>query len=151
MRSESSTRFGAPSFPSFRGWRIPNAGHRVAMGGFDIVHQLPVAGWAGQRAGADLQIEVEVEAPRMKRRIELEINGARRHVARLRSRARRGGESNLLFRFRGRAELDPSDFPLSIESRPLRQVRSFETEETAAPYSALRFRLVHFACRREPS
>jgi hypothetical protein len=149
MRRERLSRAIAMPQPSFRGREFRRA-RPAPEGGFATSHELSLAGGAGRTANARLAVEVEVEAPRRARRIELEINGLTRHVARLRFRCLRGRDTALLLRFEGRAGLDRGDLPLRIESRPLRQIRDWESAEDAAPYRALRFRLLGFSVEDSP-
>jgi hypothetical protein len=145
MRREHLSRAVAPRQPTFRGRQFRVVGDAPPGGELATSHELRPAGGT-----ARLRVEVEIEPPRGPRRIELEINGRTRHVARLRFRCLRGRETPLLLRFEGRARLDPDDLPLRIESRPLRQIRDWENTEDAALYRALRFRLLGFSVEDDP-
>ncbi|CCV03730.1 conserved hypothetical protein [Mesorhizobium metallidurans STM 2683] len=89
-----------------------------------------------------LEVAVRISVPPVRRRIEMEINAAGRHVARLRSVviSRTGGERVL--HFRGKVTLDGESQALVLEARPSRQFRQWDDEATVATYGALPFQLL---------
>ena len=89
-----------------------------------------------------LDVTVRIVLPPVRRRIEMEINGAALHVARLRSMviSRAGGERVL--RFRGKVKPDGLGQKLTIEARPSRQFRTWDNAAAVATYGALPFQLI---------
>ena len=86
---------------------------------------------------ADMMLDLMV-----RRCIEMEINAAGRHVARLRSVAiSRAGRERVL-RFRGIVTPDGAWQDLTLEARPSRQFRGWDHETTVATYGALPFQLL---------
>lgn len=89
-----------------------------------------------------LDLVVRIGVPPVRRRIEMEINAASRHVARLRSKAIiRSGKERVLH-FRGKVTLDGARQAFVLEARPARQFREWNDEATVAAYGALPFQLV---------
>ncbi|RWX68656.1 hypothetical protein EN780_08545 [Mesorhizobium sp. M4B.F.Ca.ET.089.01.1.1] len=101
-----------------------------------------IAGPPGAAREMMLDVVVRIAVPPVRRRIEMEINAADRHVARLRSMAisRAGGERTL--RFRGKVKLDQTVQGLVLEARPSRQFRVWDNEQAVATYGALPFQLI---------
>ena len=89
-----------------------------------------------------LDVTVRIAVPPVRRRIEMEINGDGRHVARLRSMviSRAGGQRVL--HFRGKVILDETRQELVLEARPSRQFRTWDDEAAVASYGALPFQLL---------
>ena len=163
LQAKPRTDFGGLAWLS-RGFakqlRLKRKSGRLRQAEPDIVWRgRRVAGWAKTKPspfvlsqaiacpapGGEMMLEVTVRiaVPPVRRRIEMEINGDGRHVARLRSLAisRSGGERVL--RFRGKVTLDrTAGRTLVIEARPSRQFRTWDDETTVATYGALPFQLV---------
>jgi hypothetical protein len=89
-----------------------------------------------------LDVTVRIAVPPVRRRIEMEINAAGRHVARLRSMviSRAGGQRVL--HFSGKVTLDETRQVLVLEARPSRQFRTWDNEAAVASYGALPFQLL---------
>jgi hypothetical protein len=89
-----------------------------------------------------LDVAVRITVPPVRRRIEMEINAAGGHVARLRSIAIiRSGKERVLH-FRGKVALDGTGQALVLEARPSRQFREWDNPATVAAYGALPFQLL---------
>ena len=89
-----------------------------------------------------LDLMVRIAVPPVRRCIEMEINAAGRHVARLRSVAiSRAGRERVL-RFRVIVTPDGAWQDLTLEARPSRQFRGWDNETTVATYGALPFQLL---------
>jgi hypothetical protein len=89
-----------------------------------------------------LDVTVRIAVPPVRRRIEMEINAAGRHIARLRSIAlSRSGRERVLH-FCGKVTLDGTSPALVLEARPSRQFRQWDNEATVATYGALPFQLL---------
>jgi len=106
---------------------------------FTLSQPLPSPETAGEMM---LDVTVRIVLPPVRRRIEMEINGAALHVARLRSMviSRAGGERVL--RFRGKVKPDGLGQKLTIEARPSRQFRTWDNAAAVATYGALPFQLI---------
>ncbi len=89
-----------------------------------------------------LDVTVRIDAPPVRRRIEMELNLGDRHIARLRSTvlSRAGGQKVL--RFHGRLTLEEQNEPLRLEARPSRQFREWTDPDIVATYGALPFQLL---------
>ncbi|MEP6565459.1 MAG: nucleotidyltransferase family protein [Mesorhizobium sp.] len=89
-----------------------------------------------------LDVTVRIAVPPVRRRIEMEINAAGRHVARVRSMviSRAGGQRVL--HFRGKVTLDEARQALVLEARPSRQFRTWDDQAAVASYGALPFQLL---------
>jgi hypothetical protein len=122
-------------------WRGRSAAHKAPASPmpFLLSQAIPYPQTSGDMM---LEVTVRIGVPPVRRRIEMEINAAGRHIARLRSVAisRSGGERVL--HFRGKVTLDDTSETLVLEARPSRQFRQWDNEATVATYGALPFQLL---------
>jgi hypothetical protein len=95
-------------------------------------------------AGKTLRVAllVKIGIPPVRRRIEMEINSEKRHIARLRYRTLRQAEGARLLRFEGTIEPEPGETQVILEARPSRQFREWRDEASVAAYGALPFQLI---------
>ncbi|MCQ2005405.1 nucleotidyltransferase family protein [Rhizobium sp. NRK18] len=140
LRLRSDRRQVASTFPriprgrlAWRGMPSPVEAAADVTTGLSVVNIPAGGGWF------DLVAEIDVEAPAVRRRMELELNSATRHVVRLRARKWRRSEGWLRIRFAGTVWLAPDDGELTLESRPGKFLRQGETGPLADRYRALPF------------
>lgn len=109
--------------------------------------RIALAELTGTPGVAKLRLEVAVEMPGSRRRVEFELNTLRQHVVRLSARSLRRRRGPYVIRFEGRIEL-PSDVgTLWLEARPGRQLRGGEDADEKRHYEALPCQVVQ--CRLE--
>ncbi len=144
MRGERQSRGVSDAQPILRGKparRRPAAIPSSATG-FAAVHSLDLGRDATTATRLSLSLLIEIAVPPLARRIELEINSASRHLARLRYRKLGKSGGSLILRYEGDVRLDPSERIVTIEGRPIRQLRETEGGASQARFGALPFRLL---------
>ncbi|UDL86848.1 hypothetical protein LGH82_16595 [Mesorhizobium sp. PAMC28654] len=120
-------------------WRGRSIRHAAATTPFVFSQAIPQPETTGD---VMLDLVVRIDVPPVRRRIEMEINAASRHVARLRSMAiSRSGKERVLH-FRGKVTLDGARQAFVLEARPARQFREWNDAATVAAYGALPFQLL---------
>lgn len=93
----------------------------------------------------NVRLDLAVEMPGTRRRVEFELNTANGHVARLSARSLRRRRGIYGLRFQGVIDWRPADGPLFLEARPGRQLRGGESTRETAHYQALPCQIV--ACQ----
>ena len=120
-----------------RVWRVPAT--PPATFGLSKKIRLP-EGSAGKELRVALLVKVGI--PPVRRRVEMEINSAERHIARLRYRTFIHADGTRLLRFDGTIRPEPGETLVTLEARPSRQFRDWRDEATVATYGALPFQLL---------
>jgi hypothetical protein len=86
---------------------------------------------------ARIRLDLVLNLPGPRRRIEFELNTREQHIARLRGRSLRRRRGPFIVRFEGEIDLPAGDHELWVEARPGRQLRSGEDEQKTLRYAAL--------------
>jgi hypothetical protein len=94
---------------------------------------------------AHLHAIIEIEPPAVRRRIEFELNGAGRHIGRIRYRHWGRGRHPLVLAVDVPIEIRAGDTAFTLEARPGRLLRHGGRPEQKARYDALPFRCVELA------
>lgn len=102
----------------------------------------PLVDLSGVPGIAQLRLEIVVDMPGRRRRVELELNTHQRHVARLSARSLRRRRGPHVLRFIGPIELPPESGQLWLEARPGRQLRGGEGASETSQYAALPCRVL---------
>ena len=92
-----------------------------------------------------LRAVLHITVPRGRRRVELEINGSRSHVCRIRFRKLTKVRRALRLEIKGIVEVPTGETALILESRPLHCARGFGEASCAASDRAIPFDLVSLA------
>ncbi|MDH4988028.1 nucleotidyltransferase family protein [Aminobacter anthyllidis] len=114
----------------------------VMPDGFALSQRLQVPRQFASGEAAEIEIVVRLDAPPMRRRIEMELNGGEHHFARLRYRKLGKSGGAMTLRFRGTIRPAEADGDLTLAARPSRQFRDWEHERTVATYGAVPFQVV---------
>lgn len=141
-RRERKSLAPPPARPLLRGRRTRSRRSPPApVGAMAMRHRLHLPALSGEST-VSIRLLIEAVPPDLPRRLAWEINGMLRHVAQLRYRALRGGAAPLVLRFDGQVRFDPSDFPVTIEARPIGRLRQGEGDAAISRYGALPFRVL---------
>lgn len=141
-RGARQSRPVAPSSPVIRGHKQGDGVAEATPTPFAPTHRLELPASVFGGTPTRLAVVVRVALPPYARRIELEINGPASHVARLRYRKHGKSAGTELLRFEGAVTLSRDEGPLTVESRPVRQVRDSEPPDVVARFGAVPFQIV---------
>jgi hypothetical protein len=113
----------------------------------DLIATLPVPDGYRSPGTRALEVVLRIRMPDSRRRIELELSTASRHLARLRylKTGKQSGPRDLTFR--GKVDLSAGEDALVLESRPSRNFRFWRDAQVTNDYGALPFSVVRATWR----
>lgn len=130
--------------------RLVAAAAKDACGEFVKSFELPLSPQVCQAGEMDVQMVVDIEPFAGRRRVELEINAADTHVCRIRYRRLLSGSGPVRLKISGQVRAASAKPPLTLVSRPSRQLRPQATSQQHTRYDSLAFRVVSCEIRGLP-
>ncbi|SEK55173.1 nucleotidyltransferase family protein [Pacificibacter marinus] len=95
------------------------------------------------------KISIEIPAQKRRRRIEFELNGAQRNICHLQALHLRKSDVPISARFHGKIQINPNDWPLSLEALPGKFMFDEPTPADREKYGELPFKINSVILRRE--
>jgi hypothetical protein len=92
-------------------------------------------------------LEVAVDLPGVRRRIEFEFNTEKRHLMRLRARCWTRRKGHTLLRFSGQLDMEVDDCSIWLEARPGRHLRGGEAKDYVNQYRPIPAKVLNFTLR----